>query len=171
MPNTRPAPPPVENFPFAAFSSFVSSHHNIKPQDIIKPSPSRLYLSFIMPSSDVVYSPSKPRTTLVLATNFDDDRKSHLTLPLHVISPSESSNSSDEASFSSHHVSLEEDIIQISKTDHKRAEENGDHVEEPLLKENPHRFVLFPIQDNEVRQFQRLIFCIMTEDNRDEVFL
>jgi ribonucleoside-diphosphate reductase subunit M2 len=36
------------------------------------------------------------------------------------------------------------------KTDHKRAEEAGLHQDEPLLKENPHRFVLFPIQDNEV---------------------
>jgi hypothetical protein len=44
--------------------------------------------------------------------------------------------------------------LQIRKTDHKRAEEAGWHKEEPLLKENPHRFVLFPIQDNEVSTVQ-----------------
>ena len=41
-------------------------------------------------------------------------------------------------------------IKQISKSDHKIAEERGFHVAEPLLKENPHRFVLFPIEDDEV---------------------
>jgi hypothetical protein len=40
--------------------------------------------------------------------------------------------------------------LRALKTDHKRAEEAGLHQDEPLLKENPHRFVLFPIQDNEV---------------------
>jgi hypothetical protein len=39
----------------------------------------------------------------------------------------------------------------IQKTEHKLAEEAGLHLTEPLLVENPHRFVLFPIQDNEVR--------------------
>lgn len=38
----------------------------------------------------------------------------------------------------------------IGKTDHKIAEELGKHRPEPLLQENPHRFVLFPIQDNEI---------------------
>lgn len=38
----------------------------------------------------------------------------------------------------------------IGKSDHKIEEENGLHAEEPLLKENPQRFVLFPIEDNEV---------------------
>jgi len=37
-------------------------------------------------------------------------------------------------------------------SDHKRAEEAGLHAEEPLLKENPKRFVLFPIEDNDVSQ-------------------
>lgn len=41
-------------------------------------------------------------------------------------------------------------IKRIGKSDHKIEEENGLHAEEPLLKENPHRFVLFPIEDNEV---------------------
>ena len=37
----------------------------------------------------------------------------------------------------------------LSKTEHKLKEEQG-LVDEPLLKENPHRFVIFPIQDNDV---------------------
>ena len=50
-------------------------------------------------------------------------------------------------------VNPEEDVIEVAdlKTDHKRAEEAGFPLEEPLLKENPRRFVLFPIQDNDVR--------------------
>ena len=38
--------------------------------------------------------------------------------------------------------------VQVSK--HKLDELAGRHSEEPLLKENPGRFVLFPIQDNDV---------------------
>ena len=38
----------------------------------------------------------------------------------------------------------------VAKTDHKLREERGELVPEPLLVENPHRFVLFPIQDNDV---------------------
>lgn len=43
-------------------------------------------------------------------------------------------------------------VKKIIKTEHKLREENGEFAEEPLLKENPHRFVLFPIQDNDVRK-------------------
>jgi hypothetical protein len=39
----------------------------------------------------------------------------------------------------------------IVKTAHKLAEERGFAQEEPLLKANPNRFVLFPIQDDDVR--------------------
>ena len=38
--------------------------------------------------------------------------------------------------------------VRVSK--HKLDELAGRHAEEPLLKENPGRFVLFPIQDNDV---------------------
>ena len=38
----------------------------------------------------------------------------------------------------------------VLKSEHKIAEEMGDFAEEPLLKESKHRFVLFPIQDNDV---------------------
>ena len=41
----------------------------------------------------------------------------------------------------------------IKKTDHKLLEESGALVPEPLLVENPHRFVIFPIQDNDVSLF------------------
>jgi hypothetical protein len=37
-----------------------------------------------------------------------------------------------------------------TKSDHKLLEEQGMFEDEPLLKENPHRFVIFPIQDNDV---------------------
>jgi hypothetical protein len=61
-----------------------------------------------------------------------------------------SSNSSvtsdlDEPLFTS---SSADDIVRIS--DHKIAERDGLHAIEPLLRENPNRFVLFPIQDNDV---------------------
>lgn len=45
-------------------------------------------------------------------------------------------------------------LVQISK--HKADELAGRHAVEPLLKENPGRFVLFPIQDNDVST------CIMS---------
>jgi hypothetical protein len=46
---------------------------------------------------------------------------------------------------------LAHDVKQIFKTAHKLKEESGEYPVEPLLKENPNRFVLFPIQDDEVR--------------------
>jgi len=39
---------------------------------------------------------------------------------------------------------------QVTVSDHKLAELAGRHAVEPLLKENPNRFVLFPIEDNEI---------------------
>jgi len=44
---------------------------------------------------------------------------------------------------------------EVRKSEHKLAELRGDHVEEPLLKENPNRFVLFPIEDNEIWQMYK----------------
>merc|ERR1719162_340043 len=38
----------------------------------------------------------------------------------------------------------------VTKTDHKLIEERGFLIPEPLLVENPHRFVIFPIQDNDL---------------------
>ena len=40
--------------------------------------------------------------------------------------------------------------VAITKTDHKLKEERGELEPEPLLVENPHRFVIFPIKDNDV---------------------
>lgn len=46
-------------------------------------------------------------------------------------------------------------VLQIGKSDHKIAEERGFSVQEPLLKENPHRFVLFPIEDDDIWQMYK----------------
>lgn len=78
------------------------------------------------PTGSVVISPSSPGYTL-------SDDSSH------------SDNTSEIDEFDASTV-----IKRIGKSDHKIAEEQGLHEEEPLLKENPHRFVLFPIEDNEV---------------------
>mmetsp|Transcript_32709 Transcript_32709/g.50048 ORF Transcript_32709/g.50048 Transcript_32709/m.50048 type:complete len:395 (-) Transcript_32709:153-1337(-) len=43
----------------------------------------------------------------------------------------------------------------ITKTEHKLAEDQGVLKPEPLLTENPRRFVLFPIQDNEIWQMYK----------------
>jgi ribonucleotide reductase beta subunit family protein with ferritin-like domain len=40
-------------------------------------------------------------------------------------------------------------------SEHKLAELAGKHAEEPLLKENPHRYVLFPIQDADIWQMYK----------------
>jgi hypothetical protein len=40
--------------------------------------------------------------------------------------------------------------VNIAPSEHKIAENEGRHAIEPLLKDNPNRFVLFPIQDNDV---------------------
>jgi hypothetical protein len=50
---------------------------------------------------------------------------------------------------------LAREVKQIFKTAHKLKEESGEYPVEPLLKENPNRFVLFPIQDDEVRMYRR----------------
>eukprot|EP00537_Pseudo-nitzschia_pungens_P002574 CAMPEP_0172355838 /NCGR_PEP_ID=MMETSP1060-20121228/228_1 /TAXON_ID=37318 /ORGANISM="Pseudo-nitzschia pungens, Strain cf. cingulata" /LENGTH=410 /DNA_ID=CAMNT_0013075693 /DNA_START=57 /DNA_END=1289 /DNA_ORIENTATION=+ len=42
------------------------------------------------------------------------------------------------------------DVNTITKTDHKLKEERGELAPEPLLVENPHRFVIFPIRDNDL---------------------
>jgi hypothetical protein len=43
-------------------------------------------------------------------------------------------------------------LTTVLKSEHKLAEEMGEFAEEPLLKESKHRFVLFPIQDNDVSE-------------------
>ena len=61
-------------------------------------------------------------------------------------SPSVSSGSSVDSLDNTTEVTNKQ--VQVSK--HKLDELAGRHAEEPLLKENPGRFVLFPIQDNDV---------------------
>ena len=62
----------------------------------------------------------------------------------------------------------------LKKTEHKILEEQGAFKEEPLLKENPHRFVIFPIEDNDVSYlwyhtcfFESLmrLSCLKTQSN------
>ncbi len=47
--------------------------------------------------------------------------------------------------------------ITITMTEHKRQELAGEHKPEPLLEENPGRFVLFPIQNPQVSLFSFLV--------------
>ncbi len=57
-----------------------------------------------------------------------------------------------------------ENQVRASASDlskHKLDELAGRHAEEPLLKENPGRFVLFPIQDNDVSTCIIHIICFM----------
>ena len=56
--------------------------------------------------------------------------------------------------------SEDEEIVGITQTAHKRAEESGRLAPEPLLTENPKRFVLFPIQDDEVRTICYCFVCL-----------
>jgi len=43
----------------------------------------------------------------------------------------------------------------VTVSEHKLAELAGQHAVEPLLKENPNRFVLFPIEDNDIWQMYK----------------
>lgn len=43
----------------------------------------------------------------------------------------------------------------VTVSEHKRAELAGQHAVEPLLKENPNRFVLFPIEDDDIWQMYK----------------
>ena len=78
--------------------------------------------------------------------------------PTAVISPNGSSAASTNSSVSSDDASVEDISSSIGKdilmSDHRKAEVAGRFVPEPLLMDNPNRFVLFPIQDNEVRTKQ-----------------
>lgn len=58
------------------------------------------------------------------------------------------SESSD--SFENHLAEVDDKMTQVTITDHRRLELEGKLVPEPMLQENPGRFVLFPIQNPEV---------------------
>jgi len=84
---------------------------------------------------------------------------SHIVSPASSVDSFASSSSSAAASAASaddddsdgFDAATKDAVKSIVITEHKRAELEGHHAEEPLLKENPNRFVLFPIQDTEVR--------------------
>jgi hypothetical protein len=107
-----------------------------------------------MPSFDVIASPSKAGPLL---SSVEDAQKKLAALSLQQAATVVSASSTDDddeisvGSASSHFSQ------RIGKTEHKLAEERGELADEPLLKENPHRFVLFPIQDDEVRSRQKLV--------------
>ena len=82
------------------------------------------------PSHPTMSSSSPPSSSAVAVT---PDAKSAASSPS--VSPA-----ADEPS----------EHVAIQKSEHKLAEELGHHAPEPLLVENPRRFVLFPIQDSEV---------------------
>ena len=65
-------------------------------------------------------------------------------LVMNAFAPNDDSSTTPSDDFSDDSAALK-----IVKTQHKILEES-EGFEEPLLKENPHRFVLFPIQDNDV---------------------
>lgn len=67
-----------------------------------------------------------------------------------IITPDRLSRSSIDSSSSTGSFSDEDLSKGPIKTAHKIREEMGFEKPEPLLVENPRRFVLFPIQDNEV---------------------
>jgi hypothetical protein len=75
--------------------------------------------------------------------------------------PREISTTSENNSNHDDEEDLDETVTKIVKTAHKIAEESGMHAPEPLLTENPHRFVLFPIQDNDVRNNFEFSFFVL----------
>ena len=81
------------------------------------------------------------------------DKASSPDTPETVLS-SELSFSSCNSSVSSYDApessTFQREEVQVSE--HKLAQLAGRHAEEPLLKENPHRYVLFPIQDADVSE-------------------
>jgi hypothetical protein len=99
-----------------------------------------------------------------LSSSLNDDFPSMISLDeslAAVVSPSPSYASlaspsrhgdSSSSTTSSHSDEIEDFVVNpIVKTAHKLLEERGFAMAEPLLTENPNRFVLFPIQDDDVR--------------------
>ena len=64
--------------------------------------------------------------------------------------PDVDSNDDDDSSQDSSVHEMDSPKPKFQKTESKIMEEQGLMADEPLLKENPHRFVIFPIQDNDV---------------------
>jgi hypothetical protein len=74
-----------------------------------------------------------------------------------LVTPTKEDLSQDQHSFSSDDEEEPSSpvgtMLVRQKTEHKLKEERGELQPEPLLQENPHRFVIFPIQDNDVSLF------------------
>ena len=66
-------------------------------------------------------------------------------------------SSSSASSCSDNDSDIVSDLKALTITDHKRLELEG-KIKEPLLEENPGRFVLFPIQNPEVRFLYNFFF-------------
>jgi len=63
---------------------------------------------------------------------------------------SEASEEEEEEELLEEEEPQQSGVMLAQKTEHKLKEEQGILQDEDLLKANPYRFVLFPIQDNEV---------------------
>lgn len=106
-----------------------------------------------MPSSTFLSSPdalspdAHALSSGIRRISLDDD-----VFAIHSSLLDESDDSAHDDSVQQQHADEEEvDIcLNIGKSSHKLEEEKGLHAEEPLLKANGNRFVLFPIQDSEV---------------------
>lgn len=80
-------------------------------------------------------------------------------------------DSSDESSHDSFVHAIPSSKPRFQKTESKIREEQGLMADEPLLKENPHRFVIFPIQDNDVRPFVEMMLRVWSlESNFRSLF-
>ena len=86
-----------------------------------------------VPTSSVLVTPTKSVASSTVDSSFEDDQD-------------EAQDAADVQSKSSSTTVVK----LLAKTEHKIMEEQGYMDNEPLLKENPHRFVIFPIQDNDV---------------------
>jgi hypothetical protein len=78
------------------------------------------------------------------------------------VSPDQSfdDNSSTEASSTGGADASDDSRMLVARTEHKILELQGMMDDEPLLMKNPHRFVIFPIQDNDVSELPVVDFCV-----------
>lgn len=116
------------------------------------PSPSKVThkpADLISDEVDFLDEGNKQNTRLRSENAADMTPPKRLTPQPALISPSSSSHSISSNS-SSGDLSEDDFVKKIVQTEHRLAELEGRHLPEPLLMENPGRFVLFPIQDNDV---------------------
>ncbi len=92
-------------------------------------------------------TPSKHNEEAQLSTPDTDLDNSSQSSSCSISTDSESSNNLENGFVN---LNLEEKMDKVVMTDHRRLEVEGKLAPEPLLAENPGRFVLFPIQNPEV---------------------